>query len=129
MTRHALKEADNCEPVQTVFCVSCALVICLPAHEFIILSTRYSRELSKCPCLRARSLSESQITALFPSHTQNPTIEGLLSHRFRTSGLPPCADTLICSNVKRCIVGVGEPDDFVECEGVTKLRDTGIEII
>ena len=28
-----------------------------------------------------QSLSESQITALFPSHTQNPTIEGLLSHR------------------------------------------------
>ena len=59
MTRHALKEADNCEPVQTVFCVSCALVICLPAHEFIILSTRYSQELSKCPCLRGQCPCQS----------------------------------------------------------------------
>ena len=143
--RRALKEADNCEPVQTAFCVGCVLVVRLPAHEPIILATGYSRELpgnthAEANALaKARSLSESQIAALFPSNTPIPTIDSLLSHTdvyttlepcsVRTSGLPPCADALIRANVKRCIIGVGEPDDFVKCEGATRLRNAGTEII
>ena len=47
----------------------------------------------------------------------------------RTSGLPACADALIKARVKRCIIGVGEPDDFVQCEGAQKLKDAGIDVL
>lgn len=47
----------------------------------------------------------------------------------RTSGLPACADALIRAGIKRCIIGVGEPDDFVKCEGAQKLRDAGINVV
>ncbi|KAL4067951.1 cytidine deaminase-like protein [Scleroderma citrinum] len=143
--RLALKEADHCEPVQTAFCVGCVLVVNLPAHEPVILATGYSRELpgnthAEANALaKARILSEPQISALFPSISPIPTVEHLLSHTdvyttlepcsVRTSGLAPCSDALIRANVKRCIIGVGEPDDFVKCQGARNLQDAGIEIV
>lgn len=47
----------------------------------------------------------------------------------RTSGLSPCADALISAKIRRCFIGVGEPDDFVNCEGAQKLKDAGIQVI
>ena len=29
----------------------------------------------------------------------------------------------------RCFIGVGEPDDFVRCEGAQKLKAAGIEVV
>jgi pyrimidine deaminase RibD-like protein len=43
--------------------------------------------------------------------------------------LPPCADALITAKIRRCFIGVGEPDDFVNCEGAQKLKNAGIEVI
>lgn len=66
-------------------------------------------------------------------------IDGILAHTdvyttmepcsVRTSGLAPCADALIAARVRRCFIGVGEPDDFVNCEGAQKLKNAGIEVI
>ena len=47
----------------------------------------------------------------------------------RTSGLAPCADALVAAKIKRCIIGVGEPDDFVKCEGAQRLIDAGVEVV
>jgi len=47
----------------------------------------------------------------------------------RLSGLAPCADALISARVKRCIIGVGEPSDFVTCEGARKLEQNGIQVV
>ena len=47
----------------------------------------------------------------------------------RTSGLAPCADAVIAAGIKRCFIGVGEPDDFVNCEGARKLKEAGVEVI
>ena len=47
----------------------------------------------------------------------------------RTSGLAPCADALILAKVRRCFIGVAEPDDFVECQGAQRLNNAGIEVL
>ncbi|KAG6336404.1 hypothetical protein ID866_2677 [Astraeus odoratus] len=143
--RLALVEAEKCEPVRTAFCVGCVLVVRLPDKDPVILATGYSRELpgnthaEANALVKARDLSESQIAACFPSISPIPSINSLLAQTdvyttlepcsVRTSGLPPCADALIQARIKRCIIGVGEPDDFVKCEGARKLRDEGIEIV
>lgn len=44
------------------------------------------------------------------------------------SGLAPCADALILAKVRRCFIGVAEPDDFVKCEGAQKLMNAGIQV-
>ena len=145
--QQALKEAlsDDCIPVQTAFCVGCVLVTRVPGVEPVTLATGYSRELpgnthaEANALIKALSVSEPHLAALFPLASPTPSISDLLRHTdvyttlepcsVRTSSLPPCADALIKAGIKRCIIGVGEPDDFVKCEGAQKLKDAGIDVI
>ncbi|KAF9527442.1 cytidine deaminase-like protein [Crepidotus variabilis] len=142
----ALSEAKKCIPTPTAFCVGCVLVVRLPNASPTILSTGYSRELpgnthAEANALsKAYALSSEEISALFPSHQDGPkTIDELLQYAdvyttlepcsTRTSGLAPCVDALIKAKVKRCFIGVGEPSDFVNCEGARKLKDVGIDVV
>jgi len=143
----ALSEAAECEPVSTAFCVGCVLIAQWPSDdtEPIVLTSGYSRELpgnthAEANALaKARNLSPTQLAALFPSAPPSIELVDILAHTdvyttlepcsVRKSGLPPCADGLIAAKVRRCFIGVGEPDDFVNCEGAQKLKDAGIEVI
>jgi pyrimidine deaminase RibD-like protein len=143
----ALREAEKCIPTPTAFCVGCVLAATWPpdSGSAAILATGYSRELpgnthAEANALtKARNLTQSDIAALFPSLDIVPSIDDLLHQAdvyttmepcsIRTSGLAPCADALIDAQIKRCYIGVGEPDDFVTCEGARKLKEAGIEVI
>jgi len=108
-----------------------------------ILATGYSRELpgnthAEANALsKAKNLSSEDLRTLFPG--QSLSVDELLLHTdvyttlepcsVRTSGLSPCADALISAKVTRCFIGVGEPADFVNCEGAQKLKDAGIEVV
>jgi pyrimidine deaminase RibD-like protein len=145
--RLALLESYQCTPTPTAFCVGCVLVTRWPTQlaDPVILARGFSRELpgnthaEANALFKARGLSPSDIAALFTSVTPTPSIEELLAHAdvyttlepcsVRTSGLAPCADALIAVNVRRCFIGVGEPPDFVNCEGAQKLKDAGVEVI
>ena len=84
-------------------------------------------------------MSEGQLLELFPNASPPLDIDTILAHAdiyttmepcsIRTSGLAPCADAVIAAGIKRCFIGVGEPDDFVNCEGARKLKDAGVEVI
>ncbi|GLB34895.1 putative cytidine and deoxycytidylate deaminase zinc-binding region [Lyophyllum shimeji] len=142
----ALAEAEKCIPTPTAFCVGCLLVARWPAEtdQPVILATGYSRELpgnthAEANALsKAMTLSQAELAAMFPS-AADIDLQSIMAHvdvyttlepcSVRTSGLAPCADALIKANVKRCFIGVGEPDDFVKCEGAQKLKDAGIEIV
>lgn len=155
----ALLEAVKCVPTPTAFCVGCVLIARYPsiADPPVILATGYSRELpgnthAEANALaKARGLSPEQLSEMFPSaaaaaaaaedkqRTAPPDIDDVLKHTdvyttlepcsVRTSGLAPCADALVAANVPRCFIGVGEPDDFVQCEGARKLRDAGCQVM
>ncbi|KAL5529264.1 hypothetical protein ACEPAG_5249 [Sanghuangporus baumii] len=147
----ALEEARKCEPKPTAFSVGCVLVARpLDASPFI-LARSYSRELegnthAEANALaRARRLSMDQRLQLLSSAAGYVRDENELDTdallrmvdvyttmepcSVRTSGLAPCADALIDAGVSRCFIGVGEPDDFVKCEGAKKLTDAGIKVI
>ncbi|KAL0946576.1 hypothetical protein HGRIS_012778 [Hohenbuehelia grisea] len=142
--RVALEEAEKCTPTPTAFCVGCVIVAHFPSQA--ILATGYSRELpgnthAEANALaKARVLTQSELAALFPAYTGPPlSVENdvlpsadvyttLEPCSIRTSGLAPCADALIAAKIRRCVIGVGEPDDFVNCEGAQKLKDAGIEV-
>ncbi|KAJ3758445.1 diaminohydroxyphosphoribosylamino-pyrimidine deaminase [Lentinula raphanica] len=139
--RLALEEAKQCIPTPTAFCVGCVLVARLGAEPAVI-ATGYSRELPGNTHAEAnalskfRSLPEDELSKFAPMPSSHAAI--LVSAdvyttmepcSVRTSGLPPCADALIDAKVQRCFIGVGEPDDFVNCEGAQKLMDAGIEVV
>ncbi|KAI9064454.1 cytidine deaminase-like protein [Trametes sanguinea] len=144
--RLALDEAKKCTPSPTAFCVGCVLTASYPpGTEPVILARGYSRELpgnthAEANALtKARQLSQAQLAELFPNGPRSVDIDTILIHAdiyttmepcsVRTSGLSPCADAIIAARIKRCFIGVGEPDDFVNCEGAQKLKDAGVEVI
>ncbi|KAF8212159.1 cytidine deaminase-like protein [Mycena galopus ATCC 62051] len=142
----ALVEARKCESSPTAFCVGCVLAVAWPENdsEPLILTAGYSRELPGNTHAEANALTKlnaltpAQLQSLFPATTP-PPIPDILARvdvyttmepcSVRTSGLPPCADALIAARVRRCFIGVGEPPDFVNCEGAQKMKDAGIEVI
>ncbi|KAN0124966.1 Cytidine deaminase-like protein [Russula decolorans] len=155
--REALSEAAKCIPSPNAFCVGCVLVARYPSsnaeqqQQPVVLARGYSRELpgnthAEANALtKARDLSPEQLSELFPTsagsgcNNKPTTIDDVLKHTdvyttlepcsVRTSGLAPCADALVASKVPRCFIGVGEPDDFVQCEGAQKLKQAGCQVI
>jgi pyrimidine deaminase RibD-like protein len=153
----ALNEARKCDPVPTAFCVGCVIVTSTNVaskDQPIILATGYSRELdgnthAEANALdKARQLTQQGLADVISKQIDDagavsvdalPPIDELLSKAdvyttlepcsVRLSGLAPCADALISACVKRCIIGVGEPDDFVTCEGARKLQENGVEVV
>jgi len=148
--REALSEAAKCTPTPTAFCVGCVLVARYPTNatqQPRVLAKGYSRELpgnthAEANALtKAFKLSPEHLSELFPTNAEDdkPTIDDLLKHTdvyttlepcsVRTSGLAPCADALIAAKVPRCFIGVGEPDDFVQCQGAQRLKAAGCQVI
>jgi diaminohydroxyphosphoribosylaminopyrimidine deaminase/5-amino-6-(5-phosphoribosylamino)uracil reductase len=46
------------------------------------------------------------------------------SHQGRT---PPCADAVIDAGVRRCVIGIEDPDQQVAGAGIARLRDAGVK--
>lgn len=134
--------------------MGCVLVARYPSsnaeseqQQPVVVARGYSRELpgnthAEANALtKARDLTPEQLSELFQTTTSaaKPTIDDVLKHTdvyttlepcsVRTSGLSPCADALVASKVPRCFIGVGEPDDFVQCEGAQKLKEAGCQVI
>jgi len=131
--------------------VGCVLVARYPSitEQTVVLARGYSRELpgnthAEANALtKARNLSPKQLSEMFPTSAENnePTIDinDVLKHTdvyttlepcsVRTSGLAPCADALVAARVRRCFIGVGEPDDFVQCEGAQRLKAAECQVI
>ncbi|KDQ10337.1 hypothetical protein BOTBODRAFT_115867 [Botryobasidium botryosum FD-172 SS1] len=123
----------------------------------LVLSTGFSRELAgnthaeANALAKARALSPDELSALVGKWKWRPSVNNDDSDRLRltiddmlrsadvyttmepcsvrTSGLAPCARALIEAGVRRCFIGVGEPADFVNCEGAMQLKEAGIEVI
>ncbi|KAJ9092036.1 hypothetical protein QFC21_007016 [Naganishia friedmannii] len=47
----------------------------------------------------------------------------------RTSGLRSCTDAILASSLKRVYIGVQEPPDYVQCEGIHLLKAGGVEVL
>lgn len=141
--RLALAQAHKCEPVPTAFCVGCVLVAHWPDETPVVVATGYSRELAGNTHAEANALAKFRavdLTQLFPScDPASLNVDDILQTvdvyttmepcSIRTSGLSPCADALLAAKVKRCFIGVSEPNDFVVCEGTQKLKQGGIQVV
>ncbi|GAA5911745.1 hypothetical protein JCM8208_005586 [Rhodotorula glutinis] len=146
--RLALAEARKSVHTPTAFCVG-AVVVSAPHHPtrpLDVLATGYSRELEGNTHAEQCALDKVALSASPPrapsststiSSSSSP-LDSLLDGASiyttmepcstRLSGNTPCVQRVLASPIQRVYVGVLEPSDFVECEGVRLLREAGREV-
>jgi pyrimidine deaminase RibD-like protein len=146
MLQLALEEAKKCTPSPTAFCVGAVISFGMgDSTRPIVLATGYSREIEGNTHAEANALtkiraySHSDLHRLVADLPPDTTVDSILSQAdiyttmepcsIRTSGLAPCADAIVAARMRRCFIGVAEPDDFVKCEGAQRLKDAGIQVI
>jgi pyrimidine deaminase RibD-like protein len=116
----------------------------------LILSEGYSRQIPgnthaeanaltnfQSKLLQLQSSADFQVAATAENRAL-PTKEEILKDvecyatmepcSIRTSGGPSCATELVKAGVKRVWLGVEEPPDFVQCQGVNVLLEGGVEV-
>ncbi|KAM0792554.1 hypothetical protein ACM66B_005219 [Microbotryomycetes sp. NB124-2] len=126
LMRLALAEAKKCEATPTAFCVGA--VITSPGGT--ILSSGYSRELpgnthaEQCAIDKIGSpiASETILQGASIYTTMEPCSE-------RLSGNESCTRRILKTPIEAVYIGVLEPTDFVECQGVKLLRDGGRRVV
>lgn len=108
----------------------------------LILSNGYSREIPGNTHAEANALTnlQSRIQQLHTSDKGRglPPLTEIAPHvdcyatmepcSIRTSGGPSCATELVKAGVKRVWLGVEEPPDFVQCDGVNILLEGNVEV-
>ena len=123
----ALEQAKKCTPTSTAYCVGCIIVH--PVTR-VVLATGYSRELPGNTHAEENALtklsqsSKSQLSGLDMYVTMEPCSERLSRNK-------PCTDRILEAGglIGRVVLGVREPDEFVDCVGVEKLQEHGIVVI
>ena len=122
----ALEEARKCEPTATAYCVGCIIVE--PVSNRIV-ATGFSRELPG-----NTHAEECALRKLLQTKTTEDGLDMYVSMEpcsERLSGNKPCADRIVEAGrlIKRVILGVREPDEFVKCVGVDTLQEHGIIVL
>lgn len=120
--RRAILLGHQCKPLKTAYNVG-AVLLDANGKE---LSTGFSRELPGNTHAEECCLLKLKNTTVPPGATLYTTMEPC---SLRLSGKKSCTERIIEAKVSRVIVGVGEPDVFVDkCEGIEKLRAAGVVV-
>lgn len=122
LMKMAITQANLSEPVESAYCVGAVLV----AATGEILSTGFSRELPGNTHAEQCALDKLPNLGLIENGICYTTMEPCST---RLSKNKPCVERLIEAKVKKVVMGVKEPPNFVECSGVDLLRQAGIEVL
>ncbi|TXT10755.1 hypothetical protein VHUM_02260 [Vanrija humicola] len=112
------------------------------ADAGLILADGYSRQIPGNTHAEANALTNfrERMTELEDSHPEAslPSASEVLAQSecfatmepcsVRTSGGPSCAHELVRAHAKTVFLGVEEPPDFVQCEGVNILEQGGVQV-
>ncbi|WVN88842.1 uncharacterized protein L203_104056 [Cryptococcus depauperatus CBS 7841] len=153
--RHCIEISYNCPITPGAFSVGSSLFLPAFAATFaalephfqhfgakgLILSDGWSRQKPGNTHAEANALTNlrQKYEELSNSIRQLPPIEEVLKDvecfttmepcSIRTSGGPSCARELVKSKIKTVYLGVKEPPDFVQCEGVRILQEGGVNVV
>ncbi|KAJ1649261.1 hypothetical protein IWQ61_009597 [Dispira simplex] len=125
--RQAIVQAHRSTPVPNAYCVGAVLVS--GDDEPRMLATGYSRELpgnthaEECALLKYAQTNPND-NAL-TNATMYTTMEPCST---RLSGNTSCTERIIQAGLTRVVLGVKEPDNFVQCEGIRLLQAAGIRV-
>ncbi|KAI8454660.1 CMP/dCMP deaminase family protein [Phakopsora pachyrhizi] len=143
--RKAIRLARLCKPIPTAFCVGCVITI---SGTDRIISSGYSRELGgnthaeQCAIKKLLDEGEGEGEEEDKTKTEDYRFKYLDLYStmepcsVRLSGQVSCSEILIDFNkfnrsnfkILNIYLGVIEPDDFVRCDGISKLNESGINV-
>jgi pyrimidine deaminase RibD-like protein len=127
----AIAQGKKSEQIQSAYCVGCIIT---NSNSSEIYAEGYSRELEgnthaeECALIKL-----SQIDAISGDLVVYTTMEPCST---RLSGKKSCTERIIEYNsansgirrIVRVVIGMKEPDHFVQCQGTRILEQNGIEI-
>ncbi|KAF1330853.1 Cytidine deaminase-like protein, partial [Globisporangium splendens] len=114
----AIAEAHKSIPSESAFCVGCVIV-----RDGEVISSGFSRELP------GNTHAEQVALQKLGFDAENATVYTTMEPcSTRVSGNVPCVQSCLRAKVRRIVVGVMEPKNFVVCEGVRLLQDAGVEV-
>jgi pyrimidine deaminase RibD-like protein len=118
----SIEQANQSIPAPQAYCVGAALV----GANGQLLSTGFSRELPGNThaeeCALAKLPTDIDLTGATMYTTMEPC-------SVRLSGNRPCASRIIEAKMKRVVIGVREPPNLVNCEGINLLEREGIQVV
>ncbi|GAA1974471.1 deaminase [Amycolatopsis minnesotensis] len=120
----AVELSWECPPSEAAFAVG-AVIVDANGDE---IATGYSRETdSKVHAEEAALAKVPADDPRLPGATMYSTLEPCSQ---RASRPTPCAQLIIKSGIKRCVIAWREPDLFVTgVVGVEQMRDAGVEVV
>lgn len=114
----AINQAKNCKSVLTAFNVGAVLV-----YNSEIISTGYSREYPGNT--HAEEVCFLKLKSIPPEAILYTTMEPCST---RLSGKTSCSQRILDSGIKTVIIGIKEPNNFVNCKGIEILKNQGIKV-
>ncbi len=119
MSQAILEGMNSCglsEPNPTVGCV-------IVNNDDVIVSRGSTEMCGK------RHAERVAIEAISPEQDLNDlTLYGTLEPCAHTGRQPPCTDLIILTGIKRCVIGVSDPDIRVNGRGLAVLQSAGVEV-
>ncbi|CAO3615951.1 unnamed protein product [Cunninghamella blakesleeana] len=116
----AIEEANKSQPAEKAYCVGACLV-----KNNHILSTGYSREIPGNTHAEQCALMKLSDPTLAEGATMYTTMEPC---SIRLSGNTPCVQNIIKYKIPRVVIGVREPPNLVNCQGIQLLEQNDIEV-
>ncbi|SFG62541.1 5-amino-6-(5-phosphoribosylamino)uracil reductase [Actinopolymorpha cephalotaxi] len=121
--RRAIELSRACPPTESAYAVG-AVVVDDTGHE---IATGYSRETG--PREHAEEVALSRVDPADPRLAAATMYTSLEPCSARASHPVPCADLIIRAGIRRVVLAWREPALFVDCHGVERLRDAGVEVV
>jgi pyrimidine deaminase RibD-like protein len=119
--QQSIDEANKSIPAPQAYCVGAVLV----DKNNVVLSKGFSRELPGNTHAEECALAKLDLLDLAKGGVMYTTMEPC---SIRLSGNRPCSSRIIEAGIARVVVGVREPPNLVQCEGITLLEKEGIKV-
>lgn len=127
--RDACGIASKCSPVPSAYNVGAVIV----SGDGVCLATGFSREIPGNT--HAEEVALNKVADTYKDNGTAHVLGGATLYTSmepcsnRLSGKESCTQLILAAGIKRVVMAIAEPPNFVQCTGAQTLRSSGVEVI